>query len=585
MRSESTGFPLRVWAPVAQRVEGIVGDRRVELTHIGSGWWQSSETLPPGTDYYFSLDGDEPLPSPRSRFQPEGVAGPSRIVDPGSFVWTDAAFRAVPLPDALIYEIHVGTFSDAGTFDAAIAHLDHLVSLGVTHVELMPVNEFAGDRGWGYDGVDLYAPHHAYGGPEGMARFVDAAHARGLAVILDVVYNHLGPAGNYLSRFGPYFTDHYVTPWGSAINFDRAGSDEVRRFMIDNALMWLRDHHVDALRTDAVHAILDMSAVHFLEQLATEVHDLGEALGRNLALIAESDLNDPRLIRSPAEGGHGHDAQWSDDFHHALFSILTGEHNGYYQDFGSLSDLAKTLGQGYRYAGDYSRFRQRRHGRPAPGLDGRRLLGYLQNHDQVGNRALGERSSALVSMGRLKIGAAVVMTAPFVPMLFQGEDWAASTPFQFFTDHRDPELGAAVSKGRREEFADFGWDPESVPDPQDPETFRRSKLRWDELDEPDHATMLDWYRALIALRARYPELRDGRLANVEVRFDEDRHWLAFSRGRVSVAFNVSAQSIVVPVAEGRIELASEDDVRLHGGELHLPPDSVAIVAEPTAAMA
>jgi maltooligosyltrehalose trehalohydrolase len=572
-----TDFPLRVWAPDASLVEGIVGDRRIPMEPIGDGWWLSEERLAPGTDYFFSLDGSEPLPSPRSRWQPDGMNGPSRIVDPGAFEWHDQAFRAPPLASAVIYELHVGTFSDEGTFDGAIGHLAHLVELGVTHVELMPVNEFSGDRGWGYDGVDLYAPHHAYGGPQGLARFVDAAHGAGLAVVLDVVYNHLGPAGNYLSRFGPYFTDHYATPWGSAVNFDRAGSDEVRRFMIDNALMWLRDYHVDGLRVDAVHAIFDMAAVHFLEQLSGEVHALSGALGRDVVVIVESDLNDPRLIRPIEAGGYGCDAQWSDDFHHALFSVLAEDRSGYYEDFGTLEDVAITLVRGYRYAGEYSRFRQRVHGRPSPGLDGRRLLGYLQNHDQVGNRALGDRTAALMSTGRLMIGAAVVLTAPFVPMLFMGEEWAASTPFQYFTDHHDRELGEAVRQGRRDEFAAFGWDPATIPDPQALETFERSRLRWLEVGEGDHALVLDWHRRLIALRRRFPELTDGDLDYVGVEFDEDQRWLSFSRGRVTVAFNIGEYEARLTVDGDALELASADGLRFEDGELVLPPDSVAIV--------
>src|SRR3954451_5664275 len=441
----------------------------------------------------------------------------------------------------------------------------------------MPVVAFDGDRCWGYDGVALWAVHEPYGGPEGLKRLVDAAHARGLGVVMDVVYNHLGPSGNYLGQYGPYFTDRYGTPWGTAVNLDGPESDEVRRFFIDNALMWLRDYHVDALRLDAVHAIFDMSALHFLEQLGSEVHALAGAVGRNLTVIAENDLNDPRLIRPVEANGYGLDAQWSDDFHHALHSVLTGERDGYYADFGTLEDLAVTLVQGYRYAGNYSRFRQRRHGRLEPGLDGRRLLGYLQNHDQIGNRALGERSPALMSQGRGLIGAAVVLTAPFVPMLFQGEEWAASTPFQYFTDRHDVQVGAAVTKGRREEFAAFGWSPENVPDPQSIETFERSKLNWDEIGQGEHAHMLAWHRDLIALRRRYPELTDGRLAYVGVEFDEDQRWLAYTRGRVTVAFNIGEFDARVAVDGERIELSSGPGVRFESGELVLPPDSVAIV--------
>ena len=451
------------------------------MTARADGWWTAEAvSAAPGTDYAFRLDGGPPLPDPRSVWQPQGVHGPSRVLDHGAFPWTDGRWQQGPLPSAVLYELHVGTFTPEGTFEAAIARLDHLVDLGITHVELMPVAEFPGSRGWGYDGVDLYAPHHAYGGPEGLKRLVNACHAKGFAVLLDVVYNHLGPAGNYLERFGPYFTARHQTPWGPAVNLDGPGSDEVRRFFCDNALMWLRDYHLDGLRLDAVHALVDTSAVSFLEQLAAEVHALEAHLGRHLVLIAESDLNDPRVVRPPELGGYGLGAQWSDDFHHALHTVLTGERDGYYADFGSLADLAKALTGTFVYDGRYSHFRGRRHGRPTAGLTGDHFLGYLQNHDQIGNRAQGERSSHLPNSGRLKIAAALVLTSPFIPLLFQGEEWGASTPFQYFTDHDDPELGRAVREGRRVEFAGFGWAPEAIPDPQDPATFARSKLDWQE---------------------------------------------------------------------------------------------------------
>ncbi len=545
-----------------------------------AGWWQAADDLPAGTDYRFSLEGGEPLPDPRSRWQPAGVHGASRVLDPGEFQWHDHGWQAPALADGLVYEAHVGTFSEAGTFAGAIEHLDHLVELGITHLELMPVAEFPGRRGWGYDGVDLYAPHHDYGGPFGLAALIDACHARGLAVILDVVYNHLGPDGNYLARFGPYFTDRHATPWGEAVNLDGAGSDEVRRFFVDNALMWLRDYHADGLRLDAVHAIVDTSAVHFLEQLATEVHALGRQLGRQLLVIAESDLNDPRLIRSVEVGGYGLDAAWSDDFHHALHSLLTGEQSGYYSDFGRLEDLAICLSRGYRYAGDYSPYRGRRHGRPDPRLDGRRLLGYLQNHDQVGNRARGERSASLMSRGRLMAGAALVFTAPFVPMIFAGEEWAASTPFQYFTDH-NAELGRLVSEGRRAEFAAFGWRPQDVPDPQSPETFDRSRLDWSEVGQPEHARLLDWYRQLSALRRARPELRDGRLDGVTVDFDPNAGWLRLVRGALATVVNIGAVALEVGLPlGGRLMLASEDAISLTTTGVHLPPDSVAVVQLP-----
>jgi maltooligosyltrehalose trehalohydrolase len=454
------------------------------------------------------------------------------------------------------------------------------VDLGVTHIELMPVAEFSGTHGWGYDGVDLYAPHHAYGEPDDLKRLVDATHARGLAVILDVVYNHLGPAGNYLARFGPYFTQRYATPWGEAINFDGPQSDEVRQFFCDNALMWLRDYHFDGLRIDAVHAILDTSAIHFLEQLACEVGELQAQTGRHLALIAESDLNDPRIIRPREIGGYGMHAQWSDDFHHALHCVLTGERAGYYRDFGSLADLAKALQRVFVYDGRYSAFRRRRHGRPPSGLSGHSFLGYLQTHDQIGNRAKGERSSHLMSAGRLKIAAALVLTAPFIPTLFQGEEWGATSPFLYFTDHDDPELARNVTEGRRREFAAFGWNPEEIPDPQAVETFERSKLKWSEHEAEPHAGLLAWHRRLIELRREIPALSDGRLDRVGVNFDEEGKWLVVRRGPVAVACNLNQMTRQVPVPAkpgSRLLLASQNEVRLFQDTVELPSDSIAIL--------
>ena len=573
---------FRVWAPHIERVAVQIGDERVPMTTDAQyGWWQADiPTAGPGTDYAFILDDGAPLPDPRSPWQPQGVFGPSRVVDHGAFRWTDANWQAPTLASALIYELHVGTFTPAGTFDAAIARLDHLVELGVTHVELMPVSEFPGARGWGYDGVDLYAPHSAYGGPDGLKRLVDACHARGLAVLLDVVYNHLGPSGNYLERFGPYFTERYHTPWGPAVNLDGAESDEVRRFFCDNALMWLRDYHIDGLRLDAVHAFLDTSAIHLLEQLAAEVAALQAQLGRHLVLIAESDLNDPRLVRSHETGGYELEAQWSDDFHHALHAVLTGECDGYYVDFGSLADLAYALEHAYVYDGRYSHSRKRRHGRPATGLSGHRFLGYLQNHDQIGNRARGERSAALLSLARLKVAAALVLTAPFVPMLFQGEEWGATTPFQYFTDHQDPDLALAVSEGRRTEFAAFGWDPQDVPDPQSPGTFQRSRLDWSELELEPHVSLYRWHRDLIGLRRTLPDLSDGRLDRVDVRYDEAARWLTVRRGAVCIACNLasSTQAVPLPAQTGRrLLLASASGIEPEDSCIELPPDSVAIL--------
>ncbi len=570
---------FRAWAPRAGRVDVRVRGTTHALARAAGGWWEGDVPAAPGDDYAFALDGGPPRPDPRSPWQPAGVHGPSRLVDHAAFRWSDGGWRGPPLAASVLYELHVGTFTPAGTFDAAIEKLPALVDLGVTTVELMPVAEFPGDRGWGYDGVDLWAPHHAYGGPEGLKRLVDACHRHGLAVVLDVVYNHLGPDGNYLREFGPYFTDRHSTPWGDAVNLDGPGSDEVRAFFLDNACMWLRDYHLDGLRLDAVHAIVDTSAVHLLEELAGRVDALAAAVGRPLFVVAESDLNDPRIVRSRDAGGYGMDAQWSDDFHHALHTVLTGERSGYYADFGTLADLAKALRQAWVYDGRRSAFRERRHGRSSAGLSGDRFLGYAQNHDQVGNRATGERLAALVAPPRLAIAAALVLTAPFVPLLFEGEEWAGSTPFLYFTDHRDPALGDAVREGRRKEFAAFGWKPDDVPDPQDPATFARSKLRWDERDRPPHAGMLDWYRRLLALRRGRPELTDGRLDRVRVRYDDAARWLVMERGAVTVATNLSAAGARVPVApNGELLLASDGAVRIDGAHVLLPPESVAIIA-------
>lgn len=573
---------FRVWAPLANRVQLVLGNVRHPMQGAEHGWW--SAHLPQGgadTDYAFVVDDSAPLPDPRSPWQPRGVHGMSRLVDHAAFAWTDAGWQPPPLASAVIYELHVGTFTPAGTFEAIIERLGYLRTLGVTHIELMPVAEFPGARGWGYDGVDLWAPRHGYGGPDGLKHLVNACHAGGLAVILDVVYNHLGPNGNYLGRFGPYFTDRYRTPWGDAINFDGPESDEVRRFVCDNALMWLRDYHLDGLRIDAAHAIVDTSAVHVLEQLADEVDALEAELGRHLTLIAESDLNDPRLLRSREAGGYGLDAQWADDFHHALHAVLTGERDGYYADFGSLADLAKALEAAFVYDGRYSVFRRRRHGRPAVGLPGHRFVVCLQNHDQVGNRARGERVSHLVEIERLKVGTALLLTAPFIPLLFQGQEWAASTPFQYFTDHDDPELGRAVSEGRRSEFVAFGWEPADVPDPQSSETFTRSRLDWSELGREPHASLLDWHRQLIRVRRELPALGDRGLEPIRVRFDETARWLVVIHGPLTVACNLGDTSTRVPVERGglRLRLASDPSAKLVGDSAELPPVSVSILVE------
>ncbi len=416
------------------------------------------------------------------------------------------------------------------------------MELGISHVEIMPVAEFLGDYGWGYDGVFPFAAHHAYGGPLGLKRFVNACHSKGLAAILDVVYNHLGPSGNWLPKYGPYFTDRHSTPWGDAINFDGPHSDEVRRFFCDNAIMWLKDYHFDGLRLDAVHAIVDTSAITFLEQLATEVDALKASLGRHLVLIAESDLNDPRVVRPWELGGFGFDAQWSDDIHHSLHAVLTREQKGYYSDFGSLTDLATSMTRPFVYAGRHSQFRQRRHGRPPIGLSAHKFIAFLQNHDQLGNRPGGERLSQLVNVDRIKIGAAIILLSPYVPLLFQGEEWAAETPFQYFVDfEREPELAKAVAEGRRREFADFEWEGKEVADPTARSTFERSRLDWSEIGRAHHAEIRDWHRKLIRLRGQVSAVTDGRLDLVAVNYDESEEWIRIQRGPFTIFCNFSRE--------------------------------------------
>ena len=573
--------PPAVWAPIPDRLELFADGTTHAMERNEAGWWTASLTLPPGMDYGFVLDGAaEPLPDPRSLWQPSGVTGLSRTVDHDEFDWSDAEFTAGTLADAVIYELHIGTFTHGGTFDAAIERFEALAELGITHLELMPVAEFSGDRGWGYDGVDLFAPHHAYGGPDGLKRLVDAAHRRGLAVLLDVVYNHLGPEGNYLPRYGPYFTAKYATPWGDAINFDDAGSHEVRRYVVDNALMWMRDYHFDGLRLDAVHAILDQSAVHILEELATATRHLEIDLRRRLVLIAESDLNDPRLVNPVAQGGYGLDAVWADDVHHALHVALTGEETGYYADFADADALARAITDPFVYAGHFSAFRDRVHGRPAGDLAGDRFVAALQNHDQVGNRARGDRLSHLVSEGRLRIGVALLLVLPYVPLIFAGAEWGASTPFRYFTGHASPGLAAAVRRGRREEFSAFGWEPGEVPDPQDPATFDVSRLDWTERDREPHAGVLAWYRELLALRHRTAALRDADRDAIRVAHDPAAGWIAVQRGPVEIIANLGAQQASVDLS-AEVRLAWPMDLAPEGRHLVLPPDAVIVTVRST----
>jgi maltooligosyltrehalose trehalohydrolase len=576
---------FEVWAPLAKAVSvQLDGQPHPMNGPDDQGWWRLKvEAAGPGTDYAYLIDQDRtPYPDPQSRWQPSGVHGLSRVYDQSAFEWRDRQFQAPPLASAIIYELHIGTFTSEGTLDSAIARLDHLVELGITHVELMPVATFPGNHGWGYDGVALFAVQESYGGPDALKRFVDAAHARGLAVLLDVVYNHFGPSGNYTGKFGPYLTEAHKTPWGVAVNLEEAGSHQVRRFFCDNALMWMREFHVDGLRIDAVHAFVDRSAIHFLEQLSVETETLSAMVARRKVLIVESDLNDPELVSPRPCGGLGMDAQWNDDFHHALFTVLVREDlGGYYDDFNSLEYLAKALEQTFVYNGIYSAYRQRVHGRPVGNLSQHRFVGFIQNHDQVGNRAIGDRLCEIVGIDRAKIAAAFVLLAPFIPLVFQGEEWASSSPFQYFADHDDPELARLVSEGRKREFAAFGWDPAAIPDPEKQQTFEASKLNWNELPDAPHAEMLDWYRSLIQLRRSRACLNNGEPGNTTADFDEEQNWFSMQRGSIVVVCNLGEASQSVPVPEGaELALASTPNMAVEANAISLPADSVAVLSVP-----
>jgi maltooligosyltrehalose trehalohydrolase len=574
-----------VWSPIARKVRvDLNGKTRPMAGPDRRGWWELEvEEAGPGSDYGYLLDDDSKVyPDPRSQWQPHGVHNRSRIYDQSAFVWNDADFQPRPLASGIIYELHIGTFTEEGTLDAAIAKLDYLVDLGVTHLELMPVAAFAGDRGWGYDGVALFAVHEIYGGPDALKRFIDAAHGKKIAVLLDVVYNHFGPVGNYTGKYGPYLVDSHHTAWGGAVNLDGPGSDQVRRFFCDNALMWLRDFHFDGLRLDAIHAFLDQSSIPFLEQLATEVETLSATLGKQLVLIAESDLNDPKVVTPRDAGGFGMDAQWSDDFHHALFTALNpGPSEGYYADFGELKHLAKALENNFVYDGNYSRYRERVHGRKTGSLSQHRFVGFIQNHDQIGNRAVGDRLAEIVGFDRAKIAAAVVLLGPFLPMLFQGEEWAASSPFQYFADHEDPEMAKQISEGRRKEFAAFGWAPDAIPDPEDRRTFQRSKLNWQEVSNGQHAEMLAWHQDLIRLRRSTHALNNGEPGNTRVLCNEEQLWFRLQRGDITVVCNLAATKRQLPIPpESEVVLASKAGVIAQDNQLVLPANSVAVFREP-----
>lgn len=581
---------LEVWAPFAERVNLVLveSDVRVPMTRLARGHFaMDDERLFAGVRYGFSLDDGPVLPDPRSRKQPGGVHAPSEYVDPASFHWTDADFRATPFERALLYELHIGTFTEQGTFESAIERLPHLAALGVTHVEVMPVAAFPGDRGWGYDGVYPYAVHQTYGGAEGLQRFVDAAHAHGVAVVLDVVYNHLGPSGCYVASFGPYFTGKYRTPWGEAFNFDGPSSDAVRRFVCDNALYWLEHFHLDGLRLDAVQEIFDASPLHILEQLQGEVEALGAKLGKALFLLVETPANDPRLLRPRELGGYGLRAQWNDEFHHALRVVLSGERAGYFADYGTLAQLARATTQGYVYQGEYSNYRDRAHGRKPEPVQPSQFVAFAQNHDQVGNRPRGDRLSATAALAQLKQAAALVMLSPCIPMLFMGEEWAASTPFPYFTDHDDPGLTDAVRHGRMREFGEFGWPDVRTPDPGSEETFRSAKLRWEEVHTGPHEEIYSWHFALSNLRRTELTSSEWPSDDVVVRYDEERRWFALRVKTVCLALNFGSSTIELGIAAldlganngpatARVVMTSSDEVRTTKDMLSLPPGSTLI---------
>ena len=572
-----------VWAPHATAVDLLLPRSRHAMTRDEEGSWRVAVEAEPESTYAFSLDGGDPRPDPRGLRLPDGPHGWSQLFEPDEFAWTDDRWAGVELEGTVIYELHVGTFTPEGTLDAAAERLDHLVDLGVGLVELMPLAPFPGARGWGYDGVAPYAVHEVYGGPAALQRFVDASHARGVGVCLDVVYNHLGPDGSFLGEFGPYLTDTHHTPWGAALNLDAPDSEPVRRWVLDNVRQWFRDFHLDALRLDAVHELHDDRAVHILEEMSREVDDLSAREGRRMWLIAESDRNDPRTVtprgRGDAVGGLGLHAQWADDVHHALHVALTGESQGYYADFAAPGALEKVMRSPFFHDGTWSSFRRRRHGRAVDtaSVPGWRFVASLQTHDQVGNRATGDRISANVPPGLLACGAALLLASPWTPMLFMGEEWGAGTPWQYFTDHTDPGLAEAVRQGRRSEFASHGWDRDEVPDPQDPSTFEGSKLDWAELQEEEHARLLHWYRDLIRLRRERRDLHDAHLDQVRVRHDVEQGLLALQRGDLQVLVNLS-QSAARAEAYGKVVLSWDPGVEADDGVVDVPAQSTVIVA-------
>jgi maltooligosyltrehalose trehalohydrolase len=578
----STRF--RVWAPLASSLAVKIMSEPPRTIRMERGAGEIYEVIVQevgaGADYLYVIDDERERPDPLSRWQPQGVHGPSRVVDPAEFAWTDDEWRGLPLKDFLIYELHTGTFTPEGTFEAAIERLPHLKRLGVTAIELMPVAQFPGGRNWGYDGAYLFAPQSTYGGPNGLKRLIDACHSQGLAVVMDVVYNHLGPEGNYFGEYAPIYSESYRTPWGAALNFDGEESDGVRRFFIDNALYWLAEYHVDALRLDAIHRIIDISPRHILEEIAEEFHLEAERRGRFAWTIAESDLNDVRIIRPKGECGYGLDAQWSDDFHHSLHALVTGTTRGYFADFGRVEDLARAITEGFVYDGRHSPFRKKSHGNSSSARAGEQFVVFTQNHDQIANAYWGDRLASLVSLEQQKVAASLLLCAPNVPMLFMGQEWGELAPFLYFTSHTDEALGQAVREGRRAEYASYAKEEgETISalggfaDPQDPATFEQSKIDWSRPDETPHREVFRFYRELIAIRKQHPALSDCDKRRTQASFDEDGRWLAIERGGAGrpgalLLCNLSpeAQAVRLPAPLGATwRLALWSGARQYGG--------------------
>lgn len=567
---------VSLWAPMANAASlEIESAQTINLQSAEHGYWRiSTDAIEPGDRYWFVLNDNKKLPDPASLSQPDGVHGPSQYIDLSDFKWSDYQWKNPPINDYIFYELHAGTFSPESNFDGVIKRLDHLLQLGVTAIEIMPVAQFPGERNWGYDGIFPFAVHNSYGGARGLQQLVNICHQKGLAVVLDAVYNHLGPEGNYLPEFGPYFTGKYKTPWGNAVNFDDAWCDGVRQYFIENVLMWFRDFHIDALRLDAVHAIKDLSPKHILKEIKENIDELMKETGKQYHLIVECDLNDPRYIDPLNKDGYGMDAQWTDEFHHALRVTAGQQRHGYYSDFNGITDLAKAYHDAYVYTGQFSEQRHKSFG-VKPVNPGEQFVVFSQNHDQVGNRMLGERTGTLVSFEMQKLMASAVMVSPFLPLLFMGEEWSAQSPFQYFVSHSDKDLIKAVQKGRRQEFKEFHAEGET-PDPQSEDTFNRSKLNWNELEKESHQAMFRYYQALISLRKSNAVLKSNDRKNIKVDFNEQDKTLVLHRWNKEQAvlclmnFSDEHKTVLVKDSQKQWEKAIDSSNAQWGGLVEEP---------------